>query len=129
MPHVELPRPLEDYFAFAELEGTGNTRRFTITCPYLSAQELSRLQWWWRITHLEASSLGEGGLAARRAREIERFCKHVERWLAHTGQRLVGADAIPCIERIPAPVVEPPAVTSPAQSTVVELRTTRTVNG
>jgi hypothetical protein len=46
MPHVELPRPLEDYFAFAELEGTSDTRRFTITCPYFSAQELGRLQWW-----------------------------------------------------------------------------------
>ena len=125
MPHVELPRPLEDYFAFAELEGTSDDRRFTITCPYFSAQDLGRLQWWWRVSHLEFSALGDAGLAQRKAREVERFCRHIERWLANTGQRLQGDDAIPRIEAMPAPVVEPPAVSLPAEDSLVALRPTR----
>jgi hypothetical protein len=125
MPHVELPRPLEDYFAFAELEGTSDARRFTLTCPYFSAQELGRLQWWWRVSHLELSSLGDAGLAERKAREVERFCRHIERWLANTGQRLKGDDAIPRIEAMPAAVVEPPAIALPAEDSLVALRPTR----
>ncbi len=97
MPHVELPRPLEEYFAFAELERQGKTRRFTITMPYLANQQLGRLQWWWRVSDAEETLLGDAGMAARRAHEIERFRRHIERWLANTSQRLHGDDTIPRI--------------------------------
>jgi hypothetical protein len=112
MPHVELTRPLEEYFAFAELDRHGrnrhdhgheDTRRFTITLPYLTNQQLGRLQWWWRITLTEQSLIGEAGMAARRMREIERFCRHIERWLMNTGQRLSGEGPIPELGVVPAP--------------------------
>lgn len=120
MSHVELPRPLADYFAFAELEDNGDTRRFTITCPYLSVERLGRLQWWWRVARAEESSLGEGGLVRRKAREVGRFCRHIERWLANTGQRFHGQDAIPRIEPMPAPVSELSCVSiQPARHTQV----------
>ena len=102
MSHVELPRPLVDYFAFAELEKHGDARRFTITLPYLCGQQLGRLQWWWRVTATEESLLGEEGVKARRLREVERFCKHVDRWLANTMQRLCGAGPIPAIAPLEA---------------------------
>ncbi len=37
MAHIELPRALEDYFAFAETTPTRNGRRFVITLPISSA--------------------------------------------------------------------------------------------
>jgi hypothetical protein len=129
MPHVELPRPLEDYFAFAELEGVSDTRRFTITCPYLAERQLGRLQWWWRVSHLELSALGDAGLAERKAREVERFRRHIERWLENTRQRLRGEDAIPRIEPMPPPVEQAAPAPSPEESAVIERRTTRVVNG
>lgn len=102
MKNVALPRPLADYFGFAELEKHGDTRRFSITLPYLCGAQLDRLQWWWRLTPTEEGLLGEGGLEARRQREIERFYRHVERWLANTRQRMCGDGPIPKIEALPA---------------------------
>jgi len=103
MPHVELSRPLEDYFAFAETERRGDARRFTITLPYLAGAQLGRLQWWWRMSDAEFELTGEEGMAARRARETDRFRRHIVRWLANTGQRLYGDEPIPRIAALPAP--------------------------
>jgi hypothetical protein len=102
MPTVELTRPLEHYFAFAELERHGKTRRFTITLPYLIDRQLDRLQWWWRVSLAEESLIGADGMTARRAREIERFRRHIEGWLASTGQRLCGNGPIPELNTAPA---------------------------
>ena len=102
MPHVELSRPLEDYFAFAETERRGDARRFTITLPYLAGAQLGRLQWWWRMSDAEFELTGEEGMAARRARETDRFRRHIVRWLANTGQRLYGDEPIPRIAALPA---------------------------
>jgi hypothetical protein len=126
MPIVELTRPLEQYFAFAELERHGRTRRFTITLPYLGNRQLDRLQWWWRVSLAEESLIGEEGMAARRAREIERFRRHIERWLANTGQRLCGDGPIPEL------TAAPPATQPAPQSLGVQegpQRTGKVVNG
>jgi hypothetical protein len=126
MPIVELTRPLEQYFAFAELERHGRTRRFTITLPYHTARQLDRLQWWWRVSLAEESLIGEEGMAARRAREIERFRRHIERWLANTGQRLCGDGPIPELTAAPA-VAQPTPQDVDAQEGTQ--RTSKVVNG
>jgi hypothetical protein len=95
MPLIELPRALEDYFAFAETEPTRNGRRFSITLPYLDGDRLDRLQWWYHVSPAQEQMYEGGGLAHFRARAIERFCKHVERWLALTRQRFHGNEPIP----------------------------------
>lgn len=102
MKTIELPRALEDYFAFAEVERRGAARRFCITLTYLDPPRLDRLQWWWGIGATEEALLGEAGLTARRQREIERFKRHIERWLTNTGQRLEGDGPIPQILRAAA---------------------------
>lgn len=100
MKTIELPRALEDYFAFAEVERRADARRFCITLSYFDPPRLDRLQWWWGIGATEEALLGEAGLSARRQREIERFKRHIERWLTNTGQRLEGDGPIPRIVRI-----------------------------
>lgn len=95
MPHIELPRALEDYFAFAETEPTRHGRRFSITLPYLDGDRLDRLQWWYHITPAQEQMYEGGGIAFFRTRAIERFCRHIERWLEITGQRFHGDDPIP----------------------------------
>jgi hypothetical protein len=95
MPLIELPRALEDYFAFAETEPTRNGRRFSITLPYLDGDRLDRLQWWYHVSPAQEQMYEGGGLAHFRAHAIERFCKHVERWLALTRQRFHGNEPIP----------------------------------
>jgi hypothetical protein len=85
------------------LDPHGDTRRFTITLPYLCAQQLGRLQWWWRLAASEENLLGEEGRKARRQREVERFHRHVERWLANTEQRMYGAGPIPEIGPLETP--------------------------
>ena len=95
MPHLELPRALEDYFAFAETEPTRNGRRFSITLPYLDGDRLDRLQWWYHVTPAQEQMYEGNGVALFRARAIERFCKHVVRWLEITGQRFHGDEPIP----------------------------------
>ena len=42
MTYIELPRALEDYFAFAEIDPTRNGRRFTISLPYFDGNRLDR---------------------------------------------------------------------------------------
>lgn len=95
MPHIELPRALEDYFAFAETEPTRNGRRFSITLPYLDGDRLDRLQWWYHVSPAQEQMYEGGGLAFFRARAIERFCRHIERWLEITDQRFHGNEPIP----------------------------------
>lgn len=99
METIGLPRALEDYFAFAEVERRARARRFCITLPYLEGARLDRLQWWWGVSETEEALLGEPGIAARRQREIERFTRHIGRWLVNTGQRLEGEGPIPRIVR------------------------------
>jgi len=58
---------------------------------------MDKLQWWWRIGAREEALLGEGGCEARRQKEIERFTRHVERWLANHGRCLYGTGPFPCL--------------------------------
>ncbi|MET0534566.1 MAG: hypothetical protein ABW171_10105 [Steroidobacter sp.] len=95
MPLIELPRALEDYFAFAETEPTRNGRRFSITLPYLDGDRLDRLQWWYHVSPAQEQMYEGGGLAFFRTRAIERFRNHIERWLEITAQRFSGHEPIP----------------------------------
>lgn len=95
MPHIELPRALEDYFAFAEATPTRNGRRFSITLPYLEGARLDRLQWWYHISPAQEQMYEGGGLVFFRARAVERFRRHIERWLDLTAQRFHGDEPIP----------------------------------
>src|SRR5688572_20384729 len=71
MPPIELPRALEDYFAFAETEPTRNGRRFSITLPYMDGDRLDRLQWWYHVSPVQEQMYEGGGVAIFRARAIE----------------------------------------------------------
>jgi hypothetical protein len=95
MPHIELPRALEDYFAFAETEPTRNGRRFSITLPYMDGERLDRLQWWYHVSPAQEQMYEGTGLAFHRTRAIERFRRHIERWLEITAQRFHGDEPIP----------------------------------
>ena len=50
MPLIELPRALDQYFAFAEIEPTRRGRRFSITLPFRSGDRVERLQWWYHVS-------------------------------------------------------------------------------
>jgi hypothetical protein len=95
MSHVELPLPLEDYFAHAELPGNGDARRFTLTLPYFDGDRLQRLQWWYHVTHAEQRVAGDQGLNALRRAATLRFRQHIHHWLGNHGFRLVGDGPIP----------------------------------
>jgi hypothetical protein len=95
MPHIELPRALEDYFAFAETEPTRNGRRFSITLPYMDGERLDRLQWWYHVSPAQEQMYEGTGLVFHRNRAIERFRRHIERWLEITAQRFHGDEPIP----------------------------------
>jgi hypothetical protein len=100
MQLIDLPRALEDYFAYAETEATRKGRRFSITLPFYSGDRLDRLQWWYHVSPAEELMYDGDGIAVFRARATERFRRHIERWLANTQQRLHGDDAIPRITSI-----------------------------
>ena len=106
MTLIELPRALEDYFAFAETEPTRRGRRFSISLPYFSGERIHRLQWWYHVTPAQEQMFEGTGLIVFRQRAIERFRRHIERWLANTGQHLHGAEPIPCVS--PRAVVTTP---------------------
>jgi hypothetical protein len=96
MASIDLPRPLQDYFAFAETAPTRNGRRFSITLPYIRADgRLDRLQWWYHLSAAKEMALGDGAPHALRAKAIDRFSIHIERWLHNTRQDLHGNGAIP----------------------------------
>ncbi len=128
MRHIELPRALEEYFAYAETEPTRKGRRFSISLPFYSGDKLDRLQWWYHVSPAQELMYDGEGIAVFRARETERFRRHIERWLANTNQRLHGNDAIPRIS--PMPVV---VNTSPPESKIddrpKELPEIKVVNG
>jgi hypothetical protein len=97
MTHIELPRALEDYFAFAETDPTRTGRRFSISLPYFEGARLDRLQWWYHLRKEQEQRLGDTVLQSLREQATERFRRHIERWLENTGQRLYGHDPIPRI--------------------------------
>jgi len=109
MQHIELPRALEEYFAYAETEPTRKGRRFSITLPFYSGDKLDRLQWWYHVSPAQELMYDGEGIAVFRARETQRFLRHIERWLANTNQRLHGNDAIPRISPMPVVVKKAPA--------------------
>jgi hypothetical protein len=97
MTLIELPRALEDYFAFAETEPTRRGRRFSISLPYFSGERIHRLQWWYHVTPAQEQMYEGTGLNAFRQKAMERFRRHIERWLASTGQHLHADGPIPCV--------------------------------
>jgi len=111
MSHVELPRPLEAYFAHAELEGAADLRRFTITLPYFNGAALDRLQWWWSVTHAQQRMGGGEGLDPWRREAVLRFRQHIEHWLANNRLMLVGQEPIPQLRPVPVEWFAPPAAT------------------
>ena len=110
MAHIDLPRTLEDYFAFAESTPTRHGRRFSITLPYQCGEKLDRLQWWYHVSPSQEQMYEGTGLAVLRERAIERFRKHIEQWLDQTRQRLHGTGPIPSLD------AERPAAEQPAQA-------------
>jgi hypothetical protein len=95
MPFIELPRALEDYFAFAETEPTRRGRRFSITLPFHNGKKLERLQWWYHVSPAEEQMFEGHGLLVLRVRAVQRFCRHIERWLQINRLLLEGDEPIP----------------------------------
>jgi len=96
MASIDLPRSLQDYFAFAETTPTRNGRRFSITLPYVRPDgRLDRLQWWYHLSPAKENALGDSAADTLRADAIVRFRVHFERWLQNTRQDLFGDGAIP----------------------------------
>jgi hypothetical protein len=101
MPSIDLPRQLQDYFAFTETEPTRHGRRFSITLPYFEANgRLGRLQWWYHLCAAREKGLGETALETLRRQAVERFTIHIERWLNNTGQLLTGTGTIPHLRHV-----------------------------
>jgi hypothetical protein len=97
---IELPRALEEYFAYAETDPTRQGRRFSITLPFYSGERLDRLQWWYHVSPAQEQMFECDGVTVFRQRATLRFRQHIEQWLANTRQRLHGADAIPRISSL-----------------------------
>ena len=98
MASIDLPRPLQDYFAFAETAPTRNGRRFSITLPYCRPDgRLDRLQWWYHLSAAKEMALGDSAPEVLRGEAIERFVTHIERWLHNTRQDLHGSGSIPYV--------------------------------
>jgi hypothetical protein len=106
MSHIELPRALEAYFAFAELPATHEGRRFTITFTYMESGRVDRLQWWWQASAAQERSDGSAA-SAQRQEAVERFRKHIERWLTNSQRRLTGGDPFPQLEAARTTVAGP----------------------
>lgn len=109
MPLIELPRALEDYFAFAETDSTRRGRRFSITLPYFCGDRLERLQWWYHVSEAQEQMFEGAGVAVFRDRAVARFRQHIERWLANTRQYLHGNEPIPRLSSLPADAWSEPA--------------------
>src|ERR1700737_3458912 len=98
MASIDLPRALQDYFAFAETAPTRSGRRFSIALPYVRADgRLDRLQWWYHLSPAKEMALGEGALDLLRTEAVDRFGTHIERWLQNTRQDMFGDGAIPYV--------------------------------
>ena len=98
MAQIDLPRPLDSYFAFAELAANRQGRRFTITFPYFDGERLDRLQWWWQANAAQERMGGEAGLVTLRREAAERFRQHIERWLETSRKRLFDGNPFPRLE-------------------------------
>jgi hypothetical protein len=101
MSPIELPRALQDYFAYAETEPTRRGRRFSITLAYYTGERIERMQWWYHVSPAEEQMFEGKALAVLRRRATERFCVHIERWLGITHQRLHGDEPIPRVSAVP----------------------------
>jgi hypothetical protein len=123
MPLIELPRALDLYFAFAETEPTRRGRRFSITLPFHNGERIERLQWWYHVSPSQEQMYEGHGVAVLRDRAVAQFCKHIERWLDITRQRLHGEEPIPRIS--PQAAVAPAA----AQAPVAEVQERLVVGG
>ncbi|MGH8139688.1 MAG: hypothetical protein ACREVV_16055 [Steroidobacteraceae bacterium] len=107
MASIELPRALQDYFAFAETAPTRAGRRFSITMPYLGPDgRLERLQWWYHLSAAKEKALGDKALQTLRGLAIERFRIHIDRWLQNTAQVLYGDGPIPKLAVGDSPIAE-----------------------
>ncbi len=126
MTLIELPRALEDYFAFAETEPTRRGRRFSISLPYFQGSRLDRLQWWYHVTPAQEQMFEGTGLIVFRKRAIERFHRHIERWLANTNQQLHGDDPIPRLTARPKPAPKPKRGRSPKSSRCLSIASSQT---
>jgi hypothetical protein len=104
MSLIDLPRALEDYFACAEIEPTRRGRRFSISLNFYNGDRVDRLQWWYHVSPAEEQMFDGNGLIVFRERAIQRFRRHIERWLANTHQYLHGDDPIPRLSRLAQPV-------------------------
>ena len=118
MTYIELPRALEDYFAFAEIDPTRSGRRFVISLPYFDGERLDRLQWWYHLSCDQEERNGVALLKTLRAQAVERFRRHIERWLQNTGKRLHGDEPIPRVSAI-AEIEQPAETLEPAPAAVV----------
>ncbi|HKE95067.1 MAG TPA: hypothetical protein VKB34_12215, partial [Povalibacter sp.] len=98
MTLIELPRALEDYFAFAETEPTRRGRRFSISLPCFKDDRLDRLQWWYHVSPEQERQMGEAAVSTLRAQALEKFRRHIERWLQNTRQHIYGEEPIPHID-------------------------------
>jgi hypothetical protein len=127
MTHIELPRPLEAYFAFAELPAGRDARRFTITLTYMDGGRLDRLQWWWHAGNGQLRVGGEIALDALRREAIARFRAHIETWLLNSHRRLSGGEPFPLLEVLPALETAPAPIPAPvpAAAEVVPLGAAR----
>jgi len=127
MKRIELPRPIEDYFAFAELAPSERGRRFTITFTYFEGERLDRLQWWWHVNAAQERSGGELLLAQARREAIDRFRVHIETWLINSDRLLRGGEPFPFLEKNPvAAAPEAPAIDADtASGTVTTWRPSR----
>src|ERR1700760_441031 len=106
MASIDLPRAIQDYFAFAETTATRNGRRFSITLPYTRPDgRLDRLQWWYHLSPAREKALGNHAPDTLPAEAIARFTVHIERWLQNTAQVMYGNGAIPQVSLIGEPRV------------------------
>lgn len=129
MTYIELPRALEDYFAFAEIDPTRSGRRFTISLPYFDGNRLDRLQWWYHLSRDQEERHGDALLKTLRAQAVERFHRHIERWLQNTGKRLHGEEPIPRVSPIVVseqPVEAPAAAVAAAAAEPEQVAETQT---
>ncbi len=122
---IELPRALEEYFAYAETEPTRRGRRFSISLPFYSGDRLDRLQWWYHVSPAEEAMFEGDGVTVLRARATLRFRRHIERWLVNTQQRMYGDDAIPRI----SPALKTPIECTTPTDIAREPATMKVVNG
>ncbi len=102
MAQIELPRPLQDYFAFAELPAGPQGRRFTITFPYFEAARLDRLQWWWQASTVQERIGGDEAIERLRQEAIDRFRVHIERWLVTSQRHLFDGNPFPRLGQLAA---------------------------